>query len=135
MPEPFVMRDSLLTLGTPGSDFAAELSGATISPQGGSPVTFQGLKPTASFSAGTTPTWQLGLEYAQDWDDEVSLSRYLYEHEGETVSFRLEPITGGTAFTGEVIITPGAIGGAVNAVATASVTLGLKARPSLVAAA
>ena len=45
------------------------------------------------------------------------------------------PKNGGPSFSADVVITPGAIGGAVNAFATTSVTLGCNGKPVLVPAA
>jgi len=83
----------------------------------------------------STATWTLGLRYAQDWASATSLSRYLFDNEGDTVSMTFRPKSGaGPSFTAQVVITPGAIGGDVNAYATASVTLGVNGKPQLVPA-
>lgn len=112
-------------------DFAAHCSSVTFTPAGGT-VTWNGLKGN-SFTDATVPTWTCTLEYAQDWESDASLSRFLYENEGKHLPVVFSPTSGsGPSFAGTVIVTSGAIGGAVNAVATASVTLGLEARPELV---
>ena len=126
---PFVLRDVLCRIDA--DDFEKHVSNVTITPSGGT-VNWQGLEPAATFVAPTTPTWQVALTYAQDWNSATSLSRYLYVHEGETVTMLFEPIKGGVGFQVDVIITPGAIGGDVNTVATATVTLGATGRPTLV---
>lgn len=98
-------------------------------------VTWQGASPSASFSDTTTATWVCQLEYAQDWTTADSLSEYLFEHEGETVTMVFKPKKGTTVglpiFTADVFVTPGAIGGPVNQVHTASVTLGVDGKPAL----
>jgi len=132
--KPLVLKevDLLIGSGTP-DDFAAHASSVTFTPSGGT-VTWNGLKKN-SFTDATVPTWTCNLEYAQDWESTNSLSRYLYTHEGEHLPVTFKPTHGsGPSFTGTVIVTSGAIGGAVNAVATASVTLGMEDRPALVPA-
>lgn len=72
----------------------------------------------------TTATWQVAITFSQDWETANSLSRLLFENEGETVEMTFEPKAGGPAFTADVVLTPGAIGGGVNTVGEATVTLG-----------
>lgn len=128
--QPFLMGDAVLTFGADG--YEAHVSSATFTPTG-SVVTWKGLTPSAKFSFGASATWTLDLELAQDWETAAALSRYLYENEGETVAVSFEPVAGGSAVTANVIITPGAIGGAVDAVASSTVQLGVQGRPALAA--
>lgn len=131
-PVPLVLKDVVLTLGT--DDFQKHVSSVVFTPSS-SQVTWQGLSPDASFSDVTTATWTCALELAQDWTAATSLCRFLYDNEGEHIAATFKPISGeGPSFTATLIITPGAIGGAVNAVATQSVTLGCEGRPVLVPA-
>lgn len=131
--QPLVLKDVELTLGsgTP-DDFRKHVSGVTYTPS--TPTqTWTGLGRNTHTDVGA-PTWTLGLDYVQDWSSEDSLSRYLFEHQGETVEATFRPISGeGPAFKSNVTITPGAIGGQVNAYATTSVQLGTDA-PVLVPA-
>lgn len=126
--KPIILKDMVITIGT--DDFAAAISSATLTPAA-SIVTWKGLKTTAVYSFPTSPTWTLDLEYAQDWKTANSLSRYLFDHDGQTiVGVTLEPTSGvGTRWTFDLIVVPGAIGGAVDAVGTASVSLGVAAKP------
>lgn len=129
-PTPLVMKDVVLTLGT--DDFQKHVSAVTFTPSS-SQVTWQGLSPDATFTDVSTATWTCALEIAQDWDADTSLCRYLFENEGEHVAATFKPKSGsGPSFTATLIVTPGAIGGTVNAVATQSVTLGVEGRPVLV---
>lgn len=131
-PVPLVMKDVILTLGT--DDFQKHVSSVTFTPTS-SQVVWQGLSPDASFSDVTTATWTCTLELAQDWSSATSLCRYLFDNEGDRVAAKLKPVNGaGPSFEVTLIITPGAIGGAVNAVATQSVTLGCAGKPALVPA-
>lgn len=125
--QPIVLKDMVLSLGT--DDYAAAVSSATLTPAGGT-TTWKGLKQEASFTFPQSSTWTLDLEYAQDWADATSLSRYLFDNAGETVAAILEPASGvGTRWTFDVIIVEGAVGGAVDTVGTASVSLGVSGRP------
>ena len=126
--QPILMGNASLTFGADG--YQAHVSSATFTPTS-SVVTWKGLSPAAVFSFGANATWTLDLELAQDWETASALSRYLYENEGQTVAVVFEPVDGGASVTADVIITPGAIGGAVDAVATATVSLGVQGRPLL----
>ena len=124
--KPIVLRDCLLTIAA--DDYAKHVSGVTFNPTTGQ-VTWNGLTPDSAFAFPTSTTWGGQLDYAQDWETADSLSMYLYEHEGELVTMLFEPVKGGLGWEVDVYIAPGAIGGQVNAVATASVTLGVVGRP------
>lgn len=129
---PFVLKDCVISIEL--DDYAAAVSSATLTPAS-SAVTFKGLKPTAVFTDVTAATWTLDLAYAQDWETAGSLSLYLFNNEGATKAATLKPKSGtGPSFAVDIIITPGAVGGAVDAHATATVTLGVKGRPELVPA-
>jgi hypothetical protein len=125
------MRNAVIQLGT--DDFAKAVSTASITPAGGT-TDFKGLKPDAVFTFPQASTYVLDLSYAQDWSASQSLSRYLWEHKGETVPFTLNPdvvdtTVGSTSWAGEVAIVPGAVGGDVDGVAVATVSLGIVGEP------
>jgi hypothetical protein len=127
------MRNAIIELGT--DDFAAAVSTASLTPAGGT-VDYKGLKPEAVFTFPQATTYVLDLSYAQDWNAANSLSRYLWEHKGETVPFTLnpddtaaDPTVGSTSWAGMVAITPGAVGGDVDSVAVATVSLGVVGEP------
>lgn len=124
---PIVLTDVLLTVGA--DNYQAHVSQVEFTPTS-SNVTWKGLTPAANFTFGTTATWTVTLAYAQDWETADSLSGYLFDNEGETVSVVFAPKNGGQAFEADVIITPGAIGGTVDTVAVATVTLGVKGKPT-----
>lgn len=130
--KPIVLRDVLLKVAL--DDYEKHVSGVTITPTTGS-VSWAGLNPDATFTFPTSSTWAVQLDYAQDWDTPNSLSRYLFDHEGETISVLFEPVKGGLGWDVDVIIVPGSIGGQVNSVATSSVTLGVVGKPTPVPAA
>lgn len=128
---PFILNDVLLTLGA--NDYEGSVSAVEFAPSSNI-VTWKGMKPGASYSFPTNATWQCNLTYAQDWETTNSLSRYLHDHEGETVAATFEPKSGGASFTATLLIVPGSIGGTVDAVAEASVSLGVQGKPQYVAA-
>lgn len=130
--KPIVLRDC--TLKVDADNYEKHVSGVTIDPTTGS-VNWNGLTPDAAFAFPTATTWAAKLDYAQDWETEDSLSMYLYENEGEQVDMTFEPKAGGLGWKVTVFIAPGSIGGQVNAVATASVSLGVVGRPTPVPAA
>jgi hypothetical protein len=87
----------------------------------------------------TSSTWVCNISYAQDWASVNSLSQYLLANEGKSVVVKFIPQSASTGtvptFTATVFITPGSIGGAVDGVATASVSLGVVGKPVLTVAA
>jgi hypothetical protein len=127
--KPFIMRNAVVEFDV--DDFAKAVSSATLTPAGGT-TPFKGLKPTAVFTFPQSVTWTLDLEFAQDWSAETSLSRYLFDHQGETIDATLNPddqTEGTTSWAITVAIAPGAVGGPVDSVATATVSLGVVGAP------
>lgn len=118
---PFVMRDCIFQVGS--DNYEAHVSQVEFAPSS-SVVRFKGLTPTSNHARGTTADWVANLTYAQDWNTADSLSEYLHEHEGESIDVTFQPVNGGRPITATLIVTPGAIGGSVDAIATASVSLG-----------
>ena len=96
-------------------------------------MTWQGLTPTAAFSDATTPTWTATLNYAQDWETPNSLAQYLLTNAGtaKVVVFKPSKAAGAghAIFTATLNIVAGPIGGDVNTVQVASVTLGVVGVP------
>ncbi|WP_372593565.1 hypothetical protein [Actinotalea sp.] len=138
---PLVLKDVELILGAADAvavadtdnDFRKHVDTVTLTPTS-STVNWTGLGAN-THSDVSTATWTATLAGAQDWSSDVSLCRFLFDNEGDTRPYLLRPRAGsGPSFTGKVIITPGAIGGQVNAVAPFNVTLGLTAKPTLVPA-
>ena len=124
---PLFMKDAVVTIGATG--YQAEISSAVFTPSS-SVATWKGLTPTAVFTETSAATWVVDITFAQDPNDALSLGIYLFEHEGESVTMVFEPKAGGAGFTGQVVITPGAIGGAVDGFAEATVSLPVQGRPS-----
>lgn len=129
-PTPLVMKDAVMTIAA--DSYEKHLSGVRFEPAT-SVITWQGLTPDATFTDVAGATWTCVLAYAQDWSMANSLSRYLFDNEGKAVEATFRPKRGeGPSFAATVTITPGTIGGDVNATAVATVTLGSD-RPELVA--
>lgn len=130
--DPLVLKDTVLTLGT--DTYEKHVSGVVFTPKG-STISWTGMTPSAKFTDVADAEWTCALSYVQDWETEDSLSRFLFEHEGEVIPAIFKPRSGsGPTFTVDLVITPGAIGGQVNSYATTTVTLGCSGRPVLVPA-
>ena len=104
-------------------EYKRHVSGVTFTPTS-SAATWTGLTPTATFSDQATPTWVCAIDYVQDWETEDSFSQFLFDHAGESVPVVFAPKTGGRKVSANLVIVPGAIGGAGGAFATSSVSLG-----------
>jgi len=125
---PLVLKDVTLTLGT--DSYEKHVSEVRFTPSA-STISWTGLGGNTVTDVATA-TWTAALGYVQDWETVDSLSQYLLANEGESVEATFKPKSGsGPSFTATLTITPGAIGGAVNAYATTSVTLG-STKPVLV---
>lgn len=125
---PLVMKNVELLIGsdTP-DDFRKHVEQVIFTPTSSS-TSWTGLGKN-THTDSSTATWVLALTYAQDWKSAKSLSNYLFDHEGETIPCEFRPLDGGPSFTADVVITPGAIGGNVNAFATTTVNLGVTGKP------
>ena len=129
--QPIYLKDVLLTVGTDG--YEKHVSGVTFTPTVAS-ATWKGLDPEAVFTNVGASTWMVQLDYAQDWDTADSLSAYLFENEGNQVTLTFQPVNGTSGtWTASVIIVPGAVGGAVDSYAVATVSLPVQGKPSYTA--
>ena len=124
--EPLVLENATLKIDVDNYEAAvAEVAIVPTTPR--SSVSFKGIdggtynKPTQGASE-----WVCNLTYAQDWAEPTSLSNYLLEHEGETVPAVFVPEAGSglPSFPVDLTVAPGQIGGPVDQVLTASVSLG-----------
>jgi hypothetical protein len=127
---PLVLTNYTIQIGT--DSYEKAVKGVTFTP--GSPITFQGGTPTSKYSHSTD--WACKVDYVQDWTTAGSLSRYLHEHEGESVEATFVPTADddeSPSFTATLAILPGVIGGQVNQFSEASVSLTCS-KPELVEA-
>jgi hypothetical protein len=126
---PFVMKNAVITF--VADDYSKAVSSATLTPSGGI-TTFKGLKTDAVYTFAQNVTWTLDLEYAQDWSTATSLSRYLFANQGQNVACTVnvnDVASGETSWAMTVSITAGAVGGAIDSVAVATVSLGVVGAP------
>lgn len=124
--QPITLKNVLFTVGA--DDYAKHVSAVEFVPST-STTTWKGLHPDAVFTDVAAATWTCNLSFAQDWETVDSLSAYLFDHEGDTVSVTFEPQAGGTGFSADLVITPGSIGGTVDSTAVSTVALGVQGRP------
>jgi hypothetical protein len=126
---PFVIKDAVLSIAT--DQYEKHVSGVLFTPNT-SGITWQGMTPDSAFSDSSNPTWTCQLDYAQDWTTANSLAQYLLANAGQQKVCVFKPLgatTGKPLFTATLLIVPGPIGGAVNAVQTATVTMGVIGQP------
>lgn len=122
-PVPIVLNDIVLVIGT--DNYEAAVSKAELVPN--TPITtWKGMTPTSVFPMPGSTEWTLNLEFAQDHATANSLSQYLQTNAGQQKSVTLKPkkpSSSGPTYTITATMLPGSIGGAVDAVAVASVSL------------
>ena len=128
--QPLYLKDAVLTIAA--ADYQAEVSAVTFEPST-STATWKGLTPEAVFTQTANATWVCTIVFGQDWDDPLSLGVYLFQNEGTQVTMTFEPAAGGAGFTADVVITPGAVGGAVDGFAESTVSLPVQGKPTYVA--
>jgi len=125
---PLVLKDVVLTLGT--DTYEKHVDQVIFTPTA-SKISWTGLGGNTHTDVSMA-TWTCDLRYAQDWETDDSLSQYLLANEGASIAAVFKPKSAtGPTFTATLAITPGAIGGAVSAYATATVSLG-STKPVLV---
>ena len=119
--QPFILNDCLLTVGE--DNYEAHVSKVQFDPT--APVVrWKGLTPASSHIFGGASEWTCGMDYAQDWTTPNSLSAYLHANEGKPIDVVFKPLREGTpSIAATIIVAPGSIGGTVDQVATASITV------------
>jgi hypothetical protein len=113
-------------------NYETSVSSVEFAPTSGQ-ATWKGLTPDSVFTFAQSPTWVANVAFVQDWSNEDSLSRFLFDHSGETIAVEFSPVKGGATIYATVIVVPGSIGGAVDAVAASTVALGVVGKPSFTA--
>ena len=136
--KPVLMRNAVLRIVADNHQFACSAIALVPASQ---PVVFTGLGGN-SHTFPSTATWVCNLTYAQDWETPDSLTRFLHDHEGETVAAQILPQAtvadeegdpvAGVGFDVNIVIVPGQIGGQVDQTATATVSLGVDGRPTYI---
>lgn len=118
--EPIVLKNALLSIGL--DNYEKHVSSVELVPAPNA-QTFHGLGDNSNVIAGKT-TWTANISFAQDWKTVDSLSKYLFNNQGQTKTMTFSPENGvGDAFAATVLIQPGSIGGAVDSIAVTTVTL------------
>ncbi|MCR2785436.1 MULTISPECIES: hypothetical protein [unclassified Microbacterium] len=132
--QPIILNDVTLTVGT--DNYEASVSQVQFDPAS-TVVRWKGMTPTSVYAFSTTSEWTVTLSYAQDWATVNSLSAYLLANEGKSVIMKFKPKKAATGtsptVTATVLITAGSIGGSIDGVATATVTLGVSGKPAVAA--
>lgn len=127
--EPIVLKNVSLLI--PTDNYAKSVSSVTFTPTTNA-ITWSGLG-LNTYTGASIATWICAIEFAQDWKTPNSLSQYLFNNEGNQVDMSFKPeLNDGPSFTCPILIVPGAIGGAVNAVSVATVSLPCVEKPTLV---
>ena len=123
-PNAIILKDIVLRFET-ADDFAPAVSSAVFTPTS-SAVNFTGMSPGAAWSDSSEPTWTLDLTFVQDWESAKSLSKYLYLKAGDKEVVTFQPKDGAAlpAFTSEVVLQHGPIGGPGGQYPTATVRMG-----------
>lgn len=117
------------TLSIGADEYTAAIDSAMLTPT--TPVTvFTDISGDSTPVAGK-PTWVLGLSVAQDLITDGSLSLYLIEHAGEIKPVTFTPEEDGASFAVDVLIIPGAIGGAGGSLAKSTVNLNCAGQPAI----
>ena len=127
-PAVVVMTNATLKIGTT-NNYETSVSTAALVPT--TPTnTFKGIGGNVIPLAGI-PAWKLNLTYVQDGKTVNSLHQYLLTNAGTTQTFVLIPAvgTGNSSYTFSAVIVPGQIGGDVDALLTASVSLDVVGQP------
>ena len=127
MSAPLFIKSASVKIGT--VEYADLISNVVLTPTTPT-LTFKGVSGKTFQSTGSE-SWVLQFDYAQDWESADSLAFKLFNDAGTdaTVVITPEAGTGNPSWTVEATLQPGAVGGAVDAAATASVTLPVTGRP------
>lgn len=126
---PVYLKDVVFTVAADG--YEKHVSSVTFTPST-STAQWKGLTPSAVFTNTSAATWVCDLEYAQDWTTTNSLSKYLFNNQGNTIAVTFQPTNGeGDVFEADVIVVSGAIGGAVDGYATTTVSLPVQGAPTV----
>lgn len=126
-PTPLVIKDALVQVAV--DSYEAAVTSVAFTPSA-SVITATAVAPGAVYTDVSPATWTADITFLQDWNDPASLANYLFDHEGETVAMTFQPKNGdGASFSAEVVIVPGAVGGAVGVFAETTVQLGVVGKP------
>ncbi|QCQ16988.1 hypothetical protein [Microbacterium sp. RG1] len=128
--KPIVLNDIDLVLGT--DNYEAHVSKVELVPT--TPTAqWKGMTPTAIHNLTGTPTWVCNIDYAQDHETALALAQWLAANVGVPTVMKFKPKkpATGTAplYTATIVPVPGPIGGALDSVATGSVSMPVNGQP------
>jgi hypothetical protein len=128
---PIVLNAATLSLVLKGvgtaDNYEGSVSSAVFNPTT-TTVAFKGIGGGVVNVAGAA-SWVLDMDYAQDWATAKSLAQFLFDNAGKVATAVLKPTSGGAGFTADVVLVAGPAGGAADALATGSVSLGVNGQP------
>lgn len=128
--EPIVLKNALLSIGL--DNYEKHVSSVELVPAPNA-QTFHGLGNNSNVIAGKN-AWTANISFAQDWKTVDSLSKYLFNNQGQIKTMVFSPENGdGDSFQATVLIQPGSIGGNVDSIAVSSVTLPVEGEVTIVA--
>ena len=118
--KPFLFNDA--TVSIDGDTYEEALKTVRFDPT--TPIVkWKGLTPTSRHHFVGAPEWDVTLAFAQDVASASSLTRKLHASAGQTVEMVFTPKSGGVGITADVTLVPGALGGDLDTVPEASVTM------------
>jgi hypothetical protein len=120
-----------VTFKVAATDYATQLSSVALTPASAT-ATWAGFN-GATQKNTSAADWQADITFGQDWSAS-GFSKYLFDNEGKSVVATFAPVSGGPTFTATVTLTPGSVGGAVNAYAESTVSLPIDGKPTVTAA-
>lgn len=124
--KPFQLNDVTLTIGS--DNFEASVSQVEVQ-RNRSIVKWRGMTPTSKHAFAGAAEDDLVLKFAQDYETANSLSNHLETNAGTTETLTFAPKAGGRTATFTVLLIPGNIGGSLDDVAEAAVTLPIVSGP------
>lgn len=127
---PFKIANALLRLGP--DNYEALISSAELVPTTAT-SSWKAINGKPYTTVGKS-AWALTITFAQDWATASSLSNKLFSSEGQTLTGIVTPIAGGPGFQVEVVIVAPSIGGAADADAVSTVSLGVNGAPLVIPA-
>lgn len=124
--DPIYLDNSTLIVNS--KDYAAAATKIECTPNL-TTTTFRGMKKGAKFSNTSVESHTLAIDFAQDYEAADSFSNLCHENAGEIVEVEFAPKEGGQAWTVDVQLVPGGIGGGVGTHAVSSISLPVQGEP------
>ena len=135
--KPILMDDVDLIIGdiATGPNFKCQLTEVTLTPDA-KVTTLRTLCPSGVYNAVGAASWNLNIGYANFAEDGEgaattipALAEFLFDNQGEKVTFWFRPRSNGRGWRGTVTVVPGPVGGSQGQFMKGSVTLPLDGQP------